>query len=275
MKPLAGEFTFKGDKVFVIANHFNSKGGDQPLFGHFQPPNLLSEAQRVQQGTVVKTFVQALLAADTNANVVVLGDLNDFEFSNPLSIVKSAGLHDLIETLPQSERYSYVFDGNSQTLDHILIGDSTFARPYTYDSVHVNSEFAVQASDHDPQAAQLCVDRTPPSLTLSLSRDNLWPADHDYVTVKAKVSVADNADSNPTLTLVSVTSNEPDNGLGDGDLANDIIILDNFTFQLRAERSGTGSGRIYTITYRTTDACGNSTTQSATVTVPHDQGANP
>ena len=74
------------------------------------------------------------------------------------------------------------------------------------------------------------------------------------------------------MTLVSVTSNEPDNGLGDGDTANDIVIVDDFTFNLRAERSGTGQGRVYTITYQVTDACGNSTLASATVTVPHDKG---
>ena len=71
------------------------------------------------------------------------------------------------------------------------------------------------------------------------------------------------------MTLLSVTSNEPDNGLGDGDRPNDIVILDDFTFDLRAERSGTGEGRIYTITYEVVDACGNSTVASATVTVPH------
>ena len=52
------------------------------------------------------------------------------------------------------------------------------------------------------------------------------------------------------LELVSVTSNEPDNGLGDGDTANDIVIVDDLTVKLRAERSGTGNGRIYTLTWR-------------------------
>ena len=78
-------------------------------------------------------------------------------------------------------------------------------------------------------------------------------------------------DLSSVATLVSVTSNEPDDGLGDGDTANDIVILDEFNFKLRAERSGTGDGRIYTITYEVTDGCGNVTTQSVTVTVPKSQ----
>lgn len=271
-KPLAGEFTFKGDKLFVIANHFNSKSGDQPLFGHFQPPTFFSEAQRIQQAQIVHDFVVAILTADQQANVIVLGDLNDFEFSRPINLLKANMLHDLIEMLPQPERYTYVFDGNSETLDHILLSDNPFSRPFDYDVVHVNAEFAVQASDHDPQVAQVCVDRMPPTLHVTLSPNALFPPNHKDVTVNAMVTLTDNADPNPTLALVSVTSNEPDNGLGDSDTPNDIVIVNQTTFQLRAERAGAGDGRIYSVTYRAADACGNSTSTSATVSVPRSQG---
>jgi uncharacterized protein len=155
-KPLAGEFTFNGRHLFVIANHFNSKGGDQPLFGRFQPPTRVTEVQRHQQAQIVHDFAASLEAADPDANVVVLGDLNDFEFSDALTTLRAGVLHDLIETLPQGERYTYDFEGNSQTLDHILLSDALFAdHPFAYDAVHVNSEFAAQASDHDPQVVRL------------------------------------------------------------------------------------------------------------------------
>jgi uncharacterized protein len=154
-KPLAGEFTYNGHHLFVIANHFNSKGGDEPLFGHSQPPELVTEVQRNQQATVVHDFVAGLETADPDAAVVVLGDLNDFEFSPPLATLKAGVLHDLIETLPQAERYTYDFEGNSQALDHILLSDPLFAQPLAYDAVHVNSEFAAQASDHDPQVVRI------------------------------------------------------------------------------------------------------------------------
>ena len=80
-KPLAGEFLFKGRHLFVIANHFNSKGGDQPLWGRFQPPAFISEVQRFLQAQVEHDFVNAIVTADPNADVIVLGDLNDFQFS--------------------------------------------------------------------------------------------------------------------------------------------------------------------------------------------------
>ena len=128
-KPLAGEFMYHGDKVFIIANHFNTKSGDDPLFGHFQPPILSSEIQRILQAQIVNNFVNSILALDPDANVIVLGDLNDYEFSLPLAILKGAVLNNLIETLPQEERYTYVFDGNSQALDHILVSARLFGAP--------------------------------------------------------------------------------------------------------------------------------------------------
>jgi predicted extracellular nuclease len=170
-KPLAGEFTFNCRKLFVIANHFISKGGDDPLFGRFQPPTLSSEVQRVQQAQVVNNFVDSVLALDPNAAIVTLGDLNDFEFSNPLSTLKGGVLHDLIESLPQSERYTYVFDGNSQAIDHILLSDSLFngVPAFDYDVVHVNSEFVVRTSDHEPQVVKLTIPDTPPEIVCPAS----------------------------------------------------------------------------------------------------------
>jgi predicted extracellular nuclease len=155
-KPLAGEFKVHGERLFVIANHWKSKGGDDPLFGRFQPPRRVTEEQRNAEAQVVKDFVDEILALDANANVIVLGDLNDFEFSDALTILEGGGdLHTLMETLPQNERYSYVFEGNSQTLDHIVVSANLFGLPFVYDSVHVNAEFADQLSDHDPQVVRL------------------------------------------------------------------------------------------------------------------------
>jgi len=154
-RPLAGEFRARGHTLFVVANHWKSKNGDHPLFGRFQPPVRSTEPQRRAQAQVVRTFVDALLAADPRANVIVLGDFNDFEFSGTLRILRGGGdreLRPLIETLPPQERYSYVFEGNAQALDHILISRNLFTRfSVAYDIVHVNAEFPDQSSDHDPQ----------------------------------------------------------------------------------------------------------------------------
>ncbi|WP_328366865.1 endonuclease/exonuclease/phosphatase [Streptomyces sp. NBC_00445] len=152
-KPLVGEFTFRGKSVFLIANHFNSKGGDQGLTSQYQPPVRSSETQRHAQATAVNAFVKDILAKQRNADVITLGDINDFEFSGTTKILESDGaLWSAIKSLPKSERYTYDYQGNSQVLDQILISPSIrYSCDFTYDSVHINAEFNDQISDHDPQ----------------------------------------------------------------------------------------------------------------------------
>jgi predicted extracellular nuclease len=157
-KPLAGEFRWHGKTIIAVANHFNSKGGDDPLFGRFQPPTRSSEVQRHAQAQIVNDFVDAVLAVDPRAHVLVLGDLNDFEFSDTLSILQGGVLENLVLTLRRPERYTYVFEGNSQVLDHILASHKLYRELRAYDVVHVNSEFADQASDHEPQVARFSLD---------------------------------------------------------------------------------------------------------------------
>ncbi|HET8641675.1 MAG TPA: lamin tail domain-containing protein [Pseudonocardiaceae bacterium] len=154
-KPLVAKFHFGGRPLFVIANHWNSKGGDDPLYGWRQPPQRSSEPQRGQQATQVAAFVDQIQAIDPQARIVVAGDLNDFEYSTAVQTLVAAGLTSLPATLPTAERYSYVFDGNSQFLDHIMLSAPLVAAGYQYDVVHVNAEFAVRLSDHDPQVARL------------------------------------------------------------------------------------------------------------------------
>ena len=154
-RPLAAQFRFLGRDLIVIGNHFISKGQDQPLMGRFQPPARDSEAQRHVQAQTVRGFVDQIRAADAKAAVVVLGDLNDFEFSQTADLLVGDGfLTDLPRTLPVPQRYSYVFEGNSQVLDHILVSAALVGELHEYDIVHINSEFADQASDHEPQVVR-------------------------------------------------------------------------------------------------------------------------
>ena len=156
--PLVGEFRWRGKPLFLITNHFGSKGGDEPLFGPSQPPVRSSETKRHLQAGEVRSFVDELLDTDRQARVAVLGDINDFEFSETTDILVGSGstaLSDLPRTLPANERYTYVFEGNSQVLDHILLSRSLVDQRYAYDIVHVNAEYSDQISDHDPQVVRI------------------------------------------------------------------------------------------------------------------------
>ncbi len=165
-KPLAGEFVFNDQRLIVIGNHFNSRIGDQPLYGANQPPTLSTQVKRSQQAQIVRDFVTTVLTADPTANVIVAGDLNEFEFGNPLAILKNgngtlaAGLQlaNVIENPAlDGERYTYQFEGNSQVIDHILYSPALSAKLSSVDIVHFNADYlttdSVRASDHDPVTA--------------------------------------------------------------------------------------------------------------------------
>ena len=114
-------------------------------------------------------------------------------------------------------------------------------------------------------------DVTKPILSAaSASPNTLWPPNHKMWNVTVSYSVSDNC-STPVCTL-SVSSNEPINGLGDGNTAPDWVVTSASTVQLRAERAGVGSGRVYTLGVSCRDAAGNTSTTSTVVTVVHDQG---
>jgi len=118
-------------------------------------------------------------------------------------------------------------------------------------------------------------DTTPPMLSVSASPDHLWPPNHKFVRVDVNVTMSDVCDAMPALRLVSITSNEPDNGRGDGNTAPDVegaeFGTDDRTFFLRAERQGGRDGRVYTIVYEAEDMSGNVTPAEIQVTVVHDQ----
>jgi hypothetical protein len=118
-------------------------------------------------------------------------------------------------------------------------------------------------------------DTTAPHISVSLEPAILWPPDHKMVGMKPSVTVTDSCDASPRIALTAVLSSEPDVGTGDGDTANDIqgavIGQPTLEFQLRAERSGGGPGRTYTVTYAGSDASGNATAATATAVVPHDK----
>ncbi|MDB5251853.1 MAG: C-terminal target protein [Flaviaesturariibacter sp.] len=114
------------------------------------------------------------------------------------------------------------------------------------------------------------VDTEAPVITnAAASTEILFPANHKMRNVTISYDAADNC--GPVTTTLSVSSNEPESGSGDGDdEAGDWVVTDNHRVKLRAERAGGGDGRVYTVTITATDAAGNQSTQAVLVTVPHD-----
>lgn len=282
----------RGGEVTVVVNHLKSKGSacgpgdDDPVQGNCNLTRTLAAQQLLDWLATEPT--------GSDAGVLIIGDLNSYDKEDPIDVLLGAGYIDLLFERQGELAYNFLFDGQLGYLEYALASpelidsvsgaaawhintdepdildyDTTFKQP-AQAALYEPNEF--RSSDHDPVVVGLDVcEMVPPTLEVSVSPDTLWPANHFYVDVAATVVVSDNFDDEPTVTLLSVTSNEPDDGLGDGDTADDIVVLDDLTFQLRAERSGTGEGRVYTITYQAIDDCGNSTAISVEVTAPMSQ----
>ena len=114
-------------------------------------------------------------------------------------------------------------------------------------------------------------DTTKPVISsVSATPSTMWPPNHKWWTIAVNTTATDTCGS-VTIAITNIASDEPVNGLGDGNTAPDWQFVNARTVQLRAERSGTRDGRVYTITVRATDAAGNFSTSTVNVTVAHDQ----
>ena len=166
--PLVADFVFNGETVTVVGNHFTSKDGGGALEGGVQPSVAGGEIKRTAQAALVNDYVDGLLAANAGARIIVAGDLNEFQFEEPLQVLTGAQtfaggtitgtgtpvLENLTYRLAANERYSYVFEGNAQQIDHVLVSAALQAGAQV-DVLHINrDEFA---SDHDPVLVQLTV----------------------------------------------------------------------------------------------------------------------
>lgn len=126
-------------------------------------------------------------------------------------------------------------------------------------------------------SSTIMIDATAPTCTATPDPSSIWPPNHKMVAVNMAIGSSDGLSGVAGWILSSATSDEPDNGQGDGDKADDLqgwaLGTADAGGQVRAERSGSGDGRVYTLAYEVEDAAGNMASCSGTVMVPHSQGA--
>lgn len=127
------------------------------------------------------------------------------------------------------------------------------------------------------RSLEVYIDKTPPELLIMLDKNVLFPPNKKMVDVNATIVGNDTSSGIDTIVLLSIESSESYNGIGDGNITSDIRNADygtlDTTYSLRAERSGKGEGRVYTITYLAIDRAGNKTKKSEVVLVPKNQNA--
>jgi predicted extracellular nuclease len=158
-RPLVADFLFNGKKIELIDVHFTSRLGSTELQGSTQPPIDAGDNSRTAQGRAVAAYISTALATDPALKLGVMGDFNGFYFEGAVGAIEAKGLTDLHRTLPSEERYSYLFDGNSQAIDHIIVTPNLFSSAQ-FDAVHLNSQFpnnATRPTDHDPVVASFAI----------------------------------------------------------------------------------------------------------------------
>ncbi len=151
-KPLVALFEMDGKHIYVIGVHLSSKRGDDPIYGPQQPPIRRSEGNRHKQAKYINAFVKEILSKDKEATVVVMGDINDYDFSVTSANIRGNELIDVMGELAPNKRYSYVYEGMSQVLDNIFI-NKKYKGEVNVDVIRVNPEFTRSQgafSDHDP-----------------------------------------------------------------------------------------------------------------------------
>ena len=164
-KPIAAQWTTVKDHstLFTVNVHWISKGGSSTIEGDPRPPVNGGLTQRIAQANITGSFIAQILAQDPNAAVIAAGDFNEFTFVAPLQTFTSvSGLANLDDAagLSATERYTYLFEMNSQELDHMFISPKIAGSPGgrpDLKHLHVNTwaTFADQISDHDPSVARL------------------------------------------------------------------------------------------------------------------------
>jgi VCBS repeat-containing protein len=250
--PLVATWSFNGSQVTTINVHFTSRGGSDPLFGGVQPPADAGDAARIAQAAAVGAYVNAHLADQPGAHYAILGDWNGFYFEQAQTQLTDGGVFsNLAGLLPEEERYSYIFDGNSQLLDNILVTSALLTRAI-YDAVHINAEFTgSRPTDHDPQVALLMLGITPHDIVISNAAvDENLPAG----TIVGTLSAADSATD---ILRYSLTDNA--NGLFTVDAATGIVTT---TRALDFEAAASLG-----IIARVTDSAGLTSLQALTITV--------
>jgi len=161
-KPLAAQWRIISDDTtfFTVNVHFTSKGGSSPIQGDARPPINNGIDRRTEQANITAAFISEILAEDPKAAVIAAGDFNEFAWVEPLTVfVDESGLVDLDDAagVDPEERYTYLFEMNSQALDHLFISRSIADAKPKVEHVHVNTwvSYDEQVSDHDPSVAQL------------------------------------------------------------------------------------------------------------------------
>ncbi|RMG94041.1 MAG: ExeM/NucH family extracellular endonuclease [Chloroflexi bacterium] len=277
-----------GAKFTVVVNHLKSKGSPCDDVGD---PNL-GDGQgncnltRTNAATALVNWLATDPTGSGDPDFLIMGDLNAYAMEDPITAIKNAGYTDLINAFLGPNAYSFVFFGQAGYLDHALANSSLTPQVAGVAEWHINADEPraldyndfnqpllynpdpFRSSDHDPVLIGVDLNAPPDCSTAVPSRASLWPPNRKLVRIEIQ-NVIDPDGDPVTITIDSIFQDEPVSGPGFGKTAPDGVGVGKSMAWVRAERAGSGNGRVYHIAFTADDGNGNSCSGEVTVEVPH------
>jgi hypothetical protein len=276
----------------VVVNHLKSKGSscgpgdDDPEQGNCNLTRTLAAEELLG-------WISDDPTDSGDPDFLIIGDLNAYDKEDPIDVFVNAGYIDLIREYEGENAYTYVFNGQFGYLDHALANPNLAPRIKGLDTWHINADEpdildydttfkqlaqdalyednAYRASDHDPVVIGFVPNEAPVCSAAFPSIDFLWPANHKLVLGEV-LGVTDPDGHEVVITIDSIYQDEVVDDGGDGSTAPDGVIYEDGSFELRAERSGEGNGRVYHVAFTASDGFGGTCLGEVLVGVLHDQG---
>jgi predicted extracellular nuclease len=279
-----------GEKFTVAVNNFKSKGspcddvGD-PDMGDGQGNCNLT---RADAAFALVNWLATDPTGSGDTDFLIIGDLNAYAMEDPITEIKVSGYTNLIEQFI-GDAYSFVFLGQAGYLDHALATESL--APYVtgvtiwhinadepsaldyndYNQANLYNPDPYRSSDHDPIIVDLAMNAPPNCSETMPSKDLIWPPNHKLVPIGI-LGVTDPDGDEFTVTINSIFQDEPVNSTGDGKFAPDGFGVGASSASIRAERKGSGNGRVYHIGFTAQDDRGGQCSGFVVVGVPKSKG---
>jgi VCBS repeat-containing protein len=239
-KPLVADFQFHGETVTIVDVHNYSRGGSEENFGLDQPGAISGDQRRADQTAAVGRYVKAIETANPGAHVIVTGDFNGFQFETAQTQLEAGGiLTNLTNLLDPTDRYSFIFEGNMEQIDHMYASPSLLAGAQ-FDIVHLNTGQIDRPTDHDPTLGLFAINSAPVA-----SADSYGAVEDTALTVDAAHGVLANDNDVNHDVLTAVVQDGPQHG------ALTLNADGSFSYQAAANYNGADS-----FTYVTHDAFG-------------------
>lgn len=149
-KSLIAQFEHKGQKLFVVVNHLNSKLGDKSYFSSVWPLIKDSQTKRTRMASAINKFVSRIERRDPQALIALIGDFNAYLSDPSMLALERKNLFNLMRDIPANRRYTTNHNGNSQPLDYIVVNRPLKEKTVYFEPLHLNSDYMQRLSDHDP-----------------------------------------------------------------------------------------------------------------------------